>query len=94
MARWAITTFGKGNIVGYRRVWPDEVLDDSESFAVTDDPTGKVLADDSESLRDETESERDARLAPKKTREQMIEAALIKKGVITCDEIDAEDALG
>lgn len=54
--RWAITPRGAGKPVGFRVINTDDDLVSGE-FASTTDPVGKVLADDSTSLRAPTAGE-------------------------------------
>lgn len=54
--RWAITPFETGRPIGYRMIESDDDLAPNE-FASTNDPQGKVLADDGTSLRDPTSAE-------------------------------------
>jgi hypothetical protein len=65
--KYAISPRGVGNPTGYRMVGDDDPLSGNETFFVTDDPEGKVLAANQSSLRDEILADRTPRRAAQAT---------------------------
>lgn len=54
---WAITPRGAGKAPGFRAIRDNWPLAAGETFAVTEDPSGKVLGEDGQSLRNQTTAE-------------------------------------
>lgn len=85
--RWAITSHGVGQPVGYRPLATnDSRLADGETFITTIDPEGKVLANDGASLRAASAGERlaDAKAAKwaeiKQARQAALDAGVVWNG--------------